>query len=77
MAPVSKADLNGMGDDDQQDSANVDNTCPECGMDSVATYLDRYSSYEYCTNCDWSDEGSEETVSREPISRRDHGRMVD
>ena len=62
-------------DYDLEDSTALDNTCPECGTDSITSYLDRYSSYEYCTNCDWSDEETAGSASREPIGRQDRGRM--
>ena len=52
------------GGDESEDSVTLDNTCPECNTESVITYQDRYSSYEYCTNCDWSDE--EDSVANSP-----------
>jgi hypothetical protein len=60
--------------EENEESDSLDSTCPECGTDSIATYIDRYSSYEYCTNCDWSDEDSDNNSHREPIVRRDRGR---
>ena len=58
------------------DSENTgDITCPECGAESIASYLDRYGSYEYCTNCDWSDEDSSDGAVWEQIGRRDRGRL--
>lgn len=62
-------------DHDLEDSTVADNTCPECGTDSIISYIDRYSGYEYCTNCDWSDEEVPESETRELIGRRDRGRM--
>ncbi len=62
-------------DDEIEDPSILDNICPECGTESVTTYLDRYSSYEYCTNCDWSDEEAPEGDTREIIGRRDRGQM--
>ncbi len=56
---------------DWDDSAVIDSTCPECGTESVASYLDRHSTYEYCTNCDWSEEDGPPQFSVEPITRRD------
>lgn len=76
MASVSNVQQFDM-DDEQEFSIIPDSTCPDCGTDSIATYLDRYSSYEYCTNCDWSDEESPETASREQIGRRDRVRSED
>ncbi len=61
-------------DDEQDGSTSPDNTCPDCGTESVVPYVGRYSSYEYCTNCDWSDEDDSESSSREPIRRSDRGR---
>ena len=56
-------------DEHGEDEATIhDNTCPECGEDSIVSYLDRYVSYEYCTSCEWSDE-DEDTVTREIIGR--------
>lgn len=73
MAQSSEAVPFDMGDE-VESSAAPDNTCPECGTDSVASYIDRYSEYEYCTNCDWSDEDTDSSSSRQPISRRDRDR---
>jgi hypothetical protein len=64
-------------DDEFEGSENLDSTCPECATDSVATFIDRYSTYEYCTNCDWSDEDADEGGQRELIVRRDRGRSND
>lgn len=64
-------------DDEIEEQVELDNTCPECGTDSIATYLDRHSSYEYCTNCDWSDEDIVEDEPKEPIGRRDRSRSDD
>lgn len=75
MAQSSNAVPFDSDDDSENGSTTGDSTCPECGDESVATYTDRYTSYEYCTNCDWSDEDSSEPSSnREPI-RKDRGRL--
>ncbi len=58
-------------DDEQVESQTPDSTCPECGTESVISYIDRYSGYEYCTSCDWSDEDADDSSTREPITRRD------
>lgn len=60
-------------DDERSDLAAADITCPECDTESISAFTDRYSNYEYCTNCDWSDEEDADTAMIEPISRRDHG----
>ncbi len=52
----------------------LDNTCPECGAEAVVSYIDRYSEYEYCTGCDWSDADEDPAANIEPISRRDRWR---
>ena len=49
------------------DSYELDNTCPDCNTESIVSYLDRYSSFEYCTNCDWSDE--EEDTDEQDTSK--------
>ena len=59
---------------DWEDSTAADNTCPECGEQSIASYMDRYSSYEYCTNCDWSEEDESGPPTRQQITRTDRGR---
>ncbi len=56
--------------EDTVSQPDLDNTCPECGVEAIASYLDRYSQYEYCTNCDWSDE-DEGKDSWEPMARKD------
>ncbi len=57
-----------------EDTTATDATCPDCGTQSIATYIDRYSSYEYCTNCDWSEEEDAAPPKRQQISRTDRGR---
>lgn len=70
MAKSSNAVRIEVEEEGWEDSGTTDNTCPECATESVATYMDRYSSYEYCTNCDWSDEDSD-VPTREQIGRSD------
>ena len=53
------------------DSSALDSTCPDCGNESVASYLDKFSTYEYCTNCDWSEDDGPPQFTVEPITRRD------
>lgn len=52
-----------------EDSAPMDNTCPECGTESIVSYIDRYSTSEYCTNCNWSDE-DDRSDAWEPMGRK-------
>ena len=54
----------------EDSSKTLDNTCPECGTDSVMTFMDRHSSHEYCGNCEWTDEADQVPV-REQIGRAD------
>lgn len=72
MAESSEAIPFEMGDE-PGDSVTLDNTCPDCGTESIATYMDRYSSYEYCTYCDWSDEDGYE-LAHEATGRSDRRR---
>lgn len=71
MAQSSNAASFQSDGEEGEDSETQDYICPECGENSVTTYIDRYSSYEYCTNCDWSEEDSDSPAMREPITRRD------
>ncbi len=57
------------GGNEPDDSVTLDNTCPECNAESIVTYMDRHSSYEYCTNCDWSDEEDPGGTSPQQIRR--------
>ncbi len=56
--------------DDAEERATLDNTCPDCGTESVISYIDRHSGYEYCTDCEWSDQDADGPVV-EPFGRPD------
>ena len=70
MAKSSKVVSFEMGEE-IEGSVSPDNTCPDCGENAVISYLDKYSEYEYCTSCDWSDEDEALASQVEPINRRD------
>lgn len=70
MAQSSNAVPFESGDEGLEEINTLDNTCPDCGTESIVSYIDRHSSYEYCTNCDWSDE-DDGVPFKEQIGRGD------
>ena len=57
--------------EESEDSVALDNTCPDCGTESIVSYIDRHSTYEYCTGCDWTEADGDELSVRQLITRRD------